>query len=576
MENKKFKLCITMAGAVSAGAYTGGVLDYLLETLHLWEKAKVRNRELGENHPDYDHSIPMHDIEIDVISGASAGGITGTISLLSVLDENYQYANESNPEGKNNLFYQSWVEMADDEKSNTLTKLLSTDDLEKVKKPEALLNTSAIEMIANKALTINKAVKYPPYVSKNLDLILTTTNLRGINFKIDFSGINDDSSSVITSHGGFLRYKVKNELHDRGIPDDNKSLYYVLDLNEEQDIEYLRDATLSTAAFPIGLKPREIVISKKYIQRYPKYLFGRRKGISPIINDNEEAYKFNSIDGGLINNEPFGIGLKILKEKNPGILKKDNYAVIMVDPFPNQDNTTLEPHNGRNIIDVAKGMFKALRNQVMFNQDGILDALSLSDRTKFLIAPSRKQNINGVWRRSKNHLASYPISGFAGFLDKSFRKHDFELGRKNCQAFLRYYFSVEKENIEKRLGEQVSKEALERFSYAYPPRDVNGKYYFPIIPDMKVKTAFDTSFLTDKYGNEADIPYPEYPSFSLQNFDREYKSILRKRVRGIVKKLADNWFLYTGFKFLFQNKTYNYIKNTIAKELFDADLLKNN
>lgn len=48
MENQpKFKICLTMAGAVSAGAFTAGVLDYLLETLDVWEKAKQKNREIG-------------------------------------------------------------------------------------------------------------------------------------------------------------------------------------------------------------------------------------------------------------------------------------------------------------------------------------------------------------------------------------------------------------------------------------------------------------------------------------------------------------------------------------------------
>ena len=46
MENKTgqqshtFHLGIAMAGAVSAGAYTAGVLDYLFETLERWEKEK--------------------------------------------------------------------------------------------------------------------------------------------------------------------------------------------------------------------------------------------------------------------------------------------------------------------------------------------------------------------------------------------------------------------------------------------------------------------------------------------------------------------------------------------------------
>ena len=87
----KFKICLTMAGAVSAGAFTGGVMDYLLETLELWEQAKIRNRSLGMDHPEYDFSIPMHDVEIDVISGSSAGGISGALTLLNVVDETKEH-----------------------------------------------------------------------------------------------------------------------------------------------------------------------------------------------------------------------------------------------------------------------------------------------------------------------------------------------------------------------------------------------------------------------------------------------------------------------------------------------------
>ncbi|MEH6704130.1 MAG: hypothetical protein V7691_04990, partial [Galbibacter orientalis] len=334
---KSFKLCLTMAGAVSAGSFTGGVLDYLIETITLWEEAKATNRKLGVNHPEYNHSVPMHNVEIDVLSGASAGGITGTLTLMSLLSKNHKPVNRSNPKGEDNLFYKCWVKMADDDKSKTLEKLLNTNDLSKNKIPESLLNSIAIDKIANEALTINSEVRYPPFVSKDLDLILTTTNLRGLNFKVDFSGDSKtNSANIITNHGGFFRYKVKNELFERGVPPQEDSLFYVLDLNENQDINYLKDATLSTAAFPIGLKSREIEISKKYIERYPKYLFGMRKGISPLILDNEESYKFNSIDGGLINNEPYGIGIKVLNEKNKTLKTNDNYAVVMVDPFPNQ------------------------------------------------------------------------------------------------------------------------------------------------------------------------------------------------------------------------------------------------
>ena len=36
---------LTMAGAVSAGCYTAGVLDYLFEILDLWERAKKGEAE---------------------------------------------------------------------------------------------------------------------------------------------------------------------------------------------------------------------------------------------------------------------------------------------------------------------------------------------------------------------------------------------------------------------------------------------------------------------------------------------------------------------------------------------------
>ncbi|WP_417443293.1 hypothetical protein [Joostella sp.] len=573
---KSFKLCLTMAGAVSAGSYTGGVLDYLIETLTLWEEAKATNRKLGINHPAYNHSVPMHDVEIDVLSGASAGGITGTLTLLSLLRKNHKPVNRLNPKGDDNLFYKCWVKMADDEESKTLQKLLNTDDLSKNEIPESLLNSIAIDKIANDALTVSKVVHYPPFVSKDLDLILTTTNLRGLNFKVDFSGDSKtNSANVITNHGGFFRYKVKNELFERGVPSNENSLYYVLDLKENQDIDYLKDATLSTAAFPIGLKSREIEISKKYIERYPNYLFGRRKGITPLILDNEESYKFNSIDGGLINNEPYGIGLKVLNEKNNDLQANDNYAVVMVDPFPNQDNNPSLFNPKRDILSVAKGMFKALRNQVMFNQDGILDALSLSDRTKFLVAPSRKTIINGKAIREQHHLASSPISGFAGFMDEELRRHDFNLGRKNCQDFLRYHFSVKEENINKRLGEDISKEAINRFSYRMPASDKNGMRFFPIIPDMKTINAFSEKFDFEAYGTDATIDYPKYPKIDLNAFEDQYKDAIKKRVRSLVRSVSRNGLLTFAFRVLYQRKTYNMVIDTVKSSLHEAGLIDN-
>lgn len=574
MENEKtFKLCLTMAGAVSAGAYTAGVIDYLLETLELWEKAKVINRSRGINHPDYDHSIPMHQVEIDVMSGSSAGGISGSLTLLALADKNYKSINKDNPNGIDNIFYRSWVEMADTKESSTIDKLLGDNDLKEFGEVRSLLNTKAIDDIADEAIRIREQREIPKYASDSLDVILTTTNLRGINFLVNFDGSRDSSKgTVITNHGGFFRYKLKNDKYKSGIPVSEDELYYVLDISKKKHLQYLKEATLSTAAFPIGLRSREVAISSEYIKRYPKYLFNQSKGIEPLLPEGD-IYTFNSVDGGVINNEPYGIALKVLKEKNPKSIETCRYGVIMIDPFPNKDKDVSK--SGKSISSIAKGLLRSLRNQVMFNQEGILDALDLSDRTKFLIEPVRKIKKNGEWVRSKNDLASAPIGGFAGFLSRDFRAHDFQLGRKNCQAFLRYYFAIPSEEIETRLSIKPSAEIKERFEFSVPPMDVNGDKLFPIIPDMRVLRSFNNKFDTETYGEDADIQDLPFPKLSFSEFENRYKSKIKKRIGLIVKYLLKNRFLSFLANFFYaKNAGYKFVKETIEKELAENDLLK--
>src|ERR1039458_9630649 len=41
-----FKIAINMAGAISAGAYTAGVLDFMTEALDAWYRAKAEGAEV--------------------------------------------------------------------------------------------------------------------------------------------------------------------------------------------------------------------------------------------------------------------------------------------------------------------------------------------------------------------------------------------------------------------------------------------------------------------------------------------------------------------------------------------------
>lgn len=68
---RTFTLGLTLSGAVSAGAYTAGVLDFLIQALDAWERAEAPGK-------------PDHRVVIEVIAGASAGAITGGLGVVAL------------------------------------------------------------------------------------------------------------------------------------------------------------------------------------------------------------------------------------------------------------------------------------------------------------------------------------------------------------------------------------------------------------------------------------------------------------------------------------------------------------
>ncbi len=572
-----------MAGAVSAGAYTAGVMDYLLETLELWQQAKDRNNAIKKEYPNnyidhyaYDETIPMHDVVIEVIGGASAGGITGSLTLLSLLENPSVFTDRS--QLKNNKLYQSWVEMADDDNETTFSKLLSTDDING--KVEALLNTKPLDEIADKALKLKSIGTYPAYISPDLDLILTVSNLRGLKYKIDFQGRDDNSGTYITTHSGFFRYRVENKYVKRGVPEGENELYYVLCLDEndpqgKKDILSLKQATLSTSAFPFGLRPIENRIATSYLDRYTSYLFSENEGIK-LERPKGDMYKFVAVDGGMINNEPFGYTLKVLKEKHKTIEKDKNYAMIMIDPFPNYEDIE-EEEQETDIVSIAGLVYKALRNQVLFKQDDILSALDDRNDTRFLIAPARKAG----GKKVSNTLACGAIGGFSGFIDKKFREHDYQLGRQNCQSFLRYYFAVKKEDLEQKFNTPTAKAAYDRFFFQRPQHPDEGENidcFFPIIPDMKVAVAHKNEYdLVNFSEKEAELKYRDipFPSIGLEEFTKKYYKEIRNRIRTIRKHyITKKLYRLAAWIFKADTKIYYELINRIHAGLKKQGLLK--
>ncbi len=71
---RTFELALVLGGTVSAGAYTAGALDFLIEALDTWS----RLRDSG------DSGAPQHNVVLRVVTGTSGGGVCAAIAARAL------------------------------------------------------------------------------------------------------------------------------------------------------------------------------------------------------------------------------------------------------------------------------------------------------------------------------------------------------------------------------------------------------------------------------------------------------------------------------------------------------------
>ena len=157
-------------------------------------------------------------------------------------------------------------------------------------------------------------------------------------------------------------------------------------------------------------------------------------------------FVFQSVDGGLVNNNPFDYAQYALYDGPAGGPvggQTVDRAIVMVAPFPEPPELQPEGSPSPAVIGILKNLFPSLINQARFRTADLAPALtsgfqSLSDR------PVTPHSLAWTTAASKRWLPFEFIrgllGGFGGFLDE-IQAHDFQLGRRNCQQFLRTSFS---------------------------------------------------------------------------------------------------------------------------------------
>ena len=129
-----FEIGLVMAGAVSAGAYTAGVVDFLIQALDQWHEGKQGD----------DPRCPRHDVSLKVMAGASAGGMSVAIAAAQLCEAHVPAADPRSPGPPDNKLLRSWVRRID------IARLLATCDLDSDPDGDvrSLLDSTTLDEIA--------------------------------------------------------------------------------------------------------------------------------------------------------------------------------------------------------------------------------------------------------------------------------------------------------------------------------------------------------------------------------------------------------------------------------------------
>jgi len=563
MSKQTFHLGLTLAGAVSAGAYTAGFMDYVLEALSEWEQAKKEQA----NYPT--SMIPKHNVIIDAIGGASAGGMVGMIASLAMYSGNWKPVKKVSHTKTGNILYDSWVFLDDDmsiydgtkKGKATLEKMLETSDITSKGSP-SLLNSKPIDAIAESIFNdLPKTAgldNLPDYISKDFRLLITLTSLRALDYKIKLSRIkskflDETPAHRVSSHDVVAHFK----LDYNAVTDKDKFLPF--EPLKPASRNFLAKVTKATGAFPLGLQPR--YFNDEFSTRYLNNSLKARKAFNTevdVLIDPEETsqFRFTAIDGGTINNEPFDEVLRHLIEKHgkPNS-KTPRYGTILIDPFPNffdKKVKTAPNYNKSSILGILGALVPTILNQARNKQTdtygvGLFKLMSFPRKLK----PGAKEV------REHPPLATGGLEGFGGFIDIEFRKHDFFLGRDNARNFLRGILFLECDKDDpNNLFYGVSDEAIAEFRKREKQKDGTYKIYMPIIPDLSK---------IDGDSNPSAYEVEEFPKFNVKAFkklDKPIKNRIKAILKAELKGKIDNWFLRQGIS-LFRGRIASKITNSL-------------
>ena len=542
MSNQTYYIGLSMAGTVSAGTYTGGTLVELNRWLSSWSKAKKNgvtlkaevdtpNYKVGDEIHFAPHEVPQHDVKIKSITGASGGGVSAVLFLAGLTSGKLE-----------EFLYNIWTTI-------DVEEMLDTSDLTGGKPIYSVLNTLPIDNLMKDLLKRKwdetDYARETDYLDDYIELYMTLASLEGIPYKTTGSAGSSVSYGLHKTHIDYIKFNfLKNGSSD------HKNTPYGFDLRYNSNSPFgddpnwhkLIESAPATAAFPFGFKPRTLKrIRKEYDNKlfYFKYAFSSDPNtdrpfseLSPAWVDGhpDDEFDMEYVDGGTFNRDPHDLArASLLKNLDVGNKLPNNgkdtiASVILIDPFPSNEKKTSKPGE---IVDSIPSIFGltglmvgALTNQGRFRPDWIERTLSDTYYSRLLISPVR--------RNTGNSPADCPLAGglleaFSGFIDKSYREHDYKLGHFNSFQFFNRYFKVPTNNVVVKYGtkESAIKEKYEAVGWVW--KNTDEQELCQVIP-----RTFNSD---DPIANKQ----PEWPSMTKKRWE-----VLSDKALERAKQIADS------------------------------------
>ena len=239
-------IALVLSGAVSLGSWEAGVVDELLYQLDRL------NRDRS----------PADQFKIDVITGASAGAMTGALVGRAVMVgiEDRQFLRNA------------WVDDID------ISRLLGGVPV------NALLSKRPIDEIARRYIATPEVASPSSMAPPRLLMRFTVTNMSGVDYELQ------GNPRPGATHANFVS-TFHAERREFAIHDGNRL--------DTDTWDAIRDAAIASGNFPFAFAPHELSSAE---EQWPDH------ALSPF------PAVFTYIDGGLFNNEPLGDAVALARK----------------------------------------------------------------------------------------------------------------------------------------------------------------------------------------------------------------------------------------------------------------------